>query len=282
MSGANAKGLDKSPKVCPARNKISCFIKIYDRFSWFFGLDMLPASVYARAMLKRTQDRKTANLASPNGRQSKIANAFSLPAGRDYSCPGATDFCNSICYAGKLERIYKGFREVVLHNWNTLKDMSILNMAIELSDMIDAFRADCDKWDAPKAFRIHADGDFFNMEYVQAWANVIQTNPDIQFWAYTRVDYAATWLNDCAFPNLGLYFSANPDNLATAKAMESLGIRIAMVDKSFALARDAFKGARCPEQNGALNIISDKGGACLSCGLCVNGRANVLFSTSKK
>lgn len=233
-------------------------------------------------MLKRTQDRKTANLATPNGKQSKIANAFSLPAGKAYSCPEATKFCESICYAGKLERIYKGFRDVVLHNWNILKDMNAQEMFVELSTMIDAFRADCDKWDAPKAFRIHADGDFFNQSYVVAWAQIIINNPDIQFWAYTRVVSAAEYLNDLGLANLGLYFSGDPDNVAAAKRLESRGINIAFVAKTFDAAKAEFKGARCPEQNGALPIITNNGGACFTCGLCPKGRNNVLFSVSKK
>ncbi len=60
--------------------------------------------------LRVSTDRKTANLASPNGKTAKIPNAFGLAAGREFSCPGATDSCAPICYAGKLERIFKGMR----------------------------------------------------------------------------------------------------------------------------------------------------------------------------
>lgn len=234
-------------------------------------------------MLKRTQDRKTANLSTPNGKQSKIANAFSLPAGKAYSCPSATSFCESICYAGKLERIYKGFREVVLHNFNTLRDLDFDGMVSELSAMIGAFRADCDKHNAPKAFRIHADGDFFNMTYAFAWAQVIFDNADISFWVYTRVADAAVMLHRANLDNLGLYFSGDPDNVETAKRLEAYGIRIAMVANTFAEAKDAFSGARCPEQNNKdFAIIDNNGGACFRCGLCPSGRNNVLFSASKK
>lgn len=233
-------------------------------------------------MLKRTQDRKTANLSTPNGKASKIANAFSLPAGREYSCPSATDFCNSICYAGKLERLYKGFRAVVLHNWDTLRDLDFDGMVAELSAMINDFRAECDKHNAPKAFRIHADGDFFNMTYAFAWAQIISDNADIQFWVYTRVSDVADMFNRAQLSNLAFYFSGDPDNVNEAKALESKGIRIAMVDKTFNMAKESFKGVRCPEQNGAIAIISANGGACATCGLCVKGRNNVLFSTTKK
>lgn len=234
-------------------------------------------------MLKRTQDRKTANLATPNGKQSKIANTFSLPAGREYSCPNATNFCSSICYAGNLERIYKGFRDVVLHNWNMLKDADRNTMINYLTLMIIEFDKECDKWDAPKVFRIHADGDFFNVNYTYAWMYVIKAFPQIQFWAYTRVPNAAVVLHDAKLPNLGLYFSGDRDNIEDANRMKSLGINIAMVAKTFAEAKESFPTAtRCPEQTKALAIISENGGACFTCGLCVNGRKDVVFSSSKK
>lgn len=233
-------------------------------------------------LLKRTQDRKTANMSTPNGKQSKIANAFSLPAGNAYSCPGATSFCQSICYAGKLERIYKGFRDVVLHNWNLLKDAHIGEMASMIDEMIVNFIMDCEKHDAPKLFRIHADGDFFNMTYVRAWSRVISIHPDVQFWAYTRSDFAAEYLHN-RHANLGLYFSGDSVNVETANRMAEKGIKIAFVDTTFAKARESFKGVRCPEQNNKdFGIIDNNGGACVRCGLCPMARGNVLFSSSKK
>lgn len=231
-------------------------------------------------MLKRTQDRKTANLATKNGKQSKIANAFSLPAGREFSCPGATDFCESICYAGKLEKIYAGFRGVVLHNWGMLKDATIDAMYHELLAMIDAFKAECEKHDADKLFRIHADGDFFSATYAHAWRMVIEANPGVHFWAYTRVTDAVAILS--GIENLDLYFSADPNNAHLIPEIKEYGVKIATVAKTFEDAQSINKGTRCPDQTGAIPLISEKGGACITCGLCVNGRKDVVFSASKK
>jgi hypothetical protein len=47
-------------------------------------------------MLKRSNDRKVANAVSPNGKTPTIANTFGLPAGKDFSCPGATSICESV------------------------------------------------------------------------------------------------------------------------------------------------------------------------------------------
>ncbi len=62
--------------------------------------------------LKRSNDRKVANAVSKNGKTPTIANTFGLPAGKAFSCPGATSICESVCYAGKLEKVYKGVRAV--------------------------------------------------------------------------------------------------------------------------------------------------------------------------
>ena len=55
--------------------------------------------------LKRSNDRKTANMSKQSGDkwQSKIKNAFGLPAGKEFSCVGETPFCGGICYGKRIE-----------------------------------------------------------------------------------------------------------------------------------------------------------------------------------
>jgi len=152
-----------------------------------------------------------------------------------------------------------------------------------LEEMITNFVAQCDKWNAPKKFRIHADGDFFNHEYVYAWIAIMRAFPNVHFWAYTRSDFAALLLHGAELPNLGLYFSADPVNLELAKTMEAKGIRLAMVATTFDEAKESVKGVRCPEQNSkSFDLINEKGGACVRCNLCPMARGNVLFSVTKK
>ncbi len=92
--------------------------------------------------LIRSKDRKVTNAVSPNGKTATIANTFGLPAGKDFSCPGQTPTCAKVCYAGKLEKIYKGVRDVLLHNWEQLKDADHDTMEALLTDMINEFRKD--------------------------------------------------------------------------------------------------------------------------------------------
>ena len=100
------------------------------------------------AKLKRSNDRKVANAVSKNGKTPTIANTFGLPAGKNFSCPGATSICETVCYAGKLKKVYKGVKAVLLHNWELLKNADITTMVSLLDEMIIEFKAECDKKNA--------------------------------------------------------------------------------------------------------------------------------------
>ena len=236
--------------------------------------------------LKRSNDRKVANAVSPNGKTPTIANTFGLPAGKDYSCPGQTATCAKVCYAGKLEKIYKGVRDTLLHNWNLLKDANQETMETLLSDMINDFRKDCEKRNAKMLFRIHWDGDFFNDTYTLAWKNVINNNTDIQFWVYTRVPAAAQILQ--GVENLSLYFSTDTDNKEDAIVLSQKGIRLAYLADTFAIGQADMKemigrvGAKCPENKKAIPLIDKEGSACVKCSLCVYNKADIVFSAKKK
>jgi hypothetical protein len=238
-------------------------------------------------MLIRSKDRKVTNAVSPNGKTPTIANTFGLPSGKAYSCPGATSVCEKICYAGKLEKVYKGVKDVLVNNWNQLKDAKYETMVSLLDEMIISFKSDCDKRNADKLFRIHWDGDFFNVTYTIAWAAVIKKHSDVQFWVYTRSDFAVPILKGIA--NLSLYFSTDDDNWELAsKLKETNGVKLAYLANNFAMGKERMlqittKAAiPCPENAKKLPLISDKGSACVTCGQCVFERNDILFSASKK
>jgi hypothetical protein len=236
--------------------------------------------------LKRSNDRKVANAVSPNGKTPTIANTFGLPAGKAFSCPGATNTCESVCYAGKLEKVYKGVRAVLLHNWELLRNADEPTIVDLIEEMIADFRKDCEKRNAQKLFRIHWDGDFFNDTYTFAWKHVILNNPDIQFWVYTRVPTAANMLK--GIENLSLYFSTDIDNKDEAISLSQQGIRLAYLADTFAIGQADMKamigrvGAKCPENKKAIPLIDKEGSACVKCSLCVYNKADIVFSAKKK
>ena len=237
--------------------------------------------------LLRSKDRKVANLVTPNGKQASIANTFGLPAGKAYSCPGATSVCESVCYAGKLEKVFPTVKKNLLHNWALLKDADHDTMEALLTEMIEEFIADCEKRNAKMLFRIHWDGDFFSDDYAFAWKHVILNHPNVQFWVYTRVKSAAVMLKD--IDNLSLYYSTDSENKDTGIDLKNThGIRLAYLAKNFAIGQADMKaltnkpGAKCPENLKSIPLISQKGSACVSCGLCVYSKADIVFSATKK
>ena len=237
--------------------------------------------------LIRSKDRKVTNAVTPNGKQASIANTFGIPSGKAYSCPGATSVCESVCYAGKLEKVFKGVRENLLANWEQLKDASYETMVELIDEMITDFVSDCERRGAEKLFRIHWDGDFFSRGYTQAWRTVIKKHSDVQFWAYTRSDFAVPLL--IGIPNLGLFFSTDDDNRELGKQLKLRhGVKLAFLAKTFAEGKIGMlpispkSAVPCPENNGKLPMISEKGSACVTCSQCVFARNDILFSATKK
>jgi hypothetical protein len=237
--------------------------------------------------LIRSKDRKVANQVNKAGTQASMANTFGLPSGKAFSCPGATSVCETICYAGKLEKVFKGVRNVLVSNYEQLLNADLVGKANLIHNMIDEFVEECDKRNADKLFRIHWDGDFFDEEYTRAWAMVIRKFPDVQFWAYTRSDFAVPMLID--IPNLALYFSADSANTKLAWELKrKYGVKLAYLAKDFATGKSDFNEQQeksaipCPENNKKIPMISTKGSACVACSQCVFARNDILFSATKK
>jgi len=237
--------------------------------------------------LKRSHDRKVTNLVTKNGKQSSIANTFGLPAGKAYSCPGATSVCESVCYAGRLEKVYPAVKKNLLHNWELLRNADEPTMVDLIENMIAEFVKDCEKKNAKLLFRIHWDGDFFSDTYTRAWQYVILNNTSIQFWVYTRVQSAALMLKGIS--NLSLYYSTDSENKEIGVSLKKdHGVRLAYLAQNFAIGQADMKelfnrpGAKCPENLKAIPLISSAGSACVSCGLCVYSKSDIVFSSSKK
>ncbi|WPH58337.1 hypothetical protein SEA_SPELLY_274 [Streptomyces phage Spelly] len=238
--------------------------------------------------LKRTNDRKTTVRANKAGKQSLIKNAFSLPSGKAFSCPGATGVCETICYAGRIEKQYPAFLAVAMHNWELLKDASLDVMIDLLSEMITEFANECEKHNAPKLFRWHADGDIFSATYAEAIETVCLEFPDVHFWIYTRSFEYVGFIT--SIPNLSVYLSVDKENLNAGLlcAADNPGVKMAYLGETFNEGKEIFEtltgvpGGKCPENAKQIPLITEKGGACVTCGLCIFGKADIRFSRTKK
>lgn len=238
-------------------------------------------------------DRKTTPLATASG-NAVIANAFGLLSGTNGSCPGATSACESVCYAGKIEKQYKAVLTRMTDNLTILSGMTRDEMVAALTVVVETFVAACEKRNAEKRFRIHHDGDFFSIAYAEAWAIVVRAFPDVTFWVYTRsfVPVLNVVPVIAGITNLAVYLSIDSENEAHAKGIlaDYPDVNAAYLGKTWddaqAIANNVRGDkpvAKCPELTKALPLITaENGGACNACGLCVNGRADVRFSSSKK
>ena len=241
-----------------------------------------------------------------------LFNTFGLPAIE--SCPGATASCAAVCYAARLEASWSTLATQMQRNWDALKQCGADVGAMEalISEMIGEFVADATKL-ASKGrrpledlliFRIHWDGDFYSMPYAKAWARVIASYPDVAFWTYTRsfttkvnvVPVLAT------LPNLVLYLSIDKDNAKRASTIlkryptAKAAVMVDRWDQGLSALRKVGRetAPRCPEltgrtplvttlsRRGELELGGDGQGACSACGLCVEGRRDVVFATGKE
>lgn len=226
--------------------------------------------------LKLSGDRKVAPIVTKSG-SVPVKNSFGLPAGREYACPGATSACEEVCYAGKLERIRPSVRALLTHNFALLTSTDYQGKVDLLDEAVSTFEAQATKRGVEKVFRIHWDGDFFDDEYVSAWEAVITRHTETKFWAYTRVESAIRAL--ATLPNLSIYYSGDRENVSTALQLQSEGYKVAMLAPTFDSARELVgRGAMCPEIRGQVDLAK----ACVTCGICLKGNVNVLFSSSGK
>lgn len=248
-------------------------------------------------MLKRSADRKV----SPSIRVTaksfnvKSKNSFGLPAGNQFSCPGATSVCETICYANKLEKLYPGVRGVLMHNWELLRNANTVTMVSLIDNMLVEFERESEKIGSEKIFRIHWDGDFFSASYAVAWAEAIEAHPNVQFWVYTRSFTPALNVIPIitGIDNLSVYLSIDSANIEHAKAIVAQypDVKFAVLAETATKAKAMLpeRVISCPENVGRrIPLIVDKNkdgnakGACAACGLCVHARNNVAFATSGK
>lgn len=134
-----------------------------------------------------------ANRKLAKGAKGRKMYTFDLPSG--HSCPFALDCLSKAdrvtgritdgaqtkfrCYAASMESFASSVREKVWHNFDLLtagrKDATAMADLIERSIPQDA-----------QIIRIHSSGDFFNLQYMLAWAMVATKRPDLLFYAYTK------------------------------------------------------------------------------------------------
>lgn len=100
---------------------------------------------------------------------------FSLPAGQNFrgaTCPGATELCESLCYAKTVF--------FMMHEWKYYVNWAYVTLFPE--NFIEIWKQAA----LTGVVRMHVGGDFFSPDYVKIWSAIIRARPYTRFYAYTR------------------------------------------------------------------------------------------------
>lgn len=199
-------------------------------------------------------------MSSPSKISKKKGVAFSLPAGKDFSCIGETSLCAKDCYARKGNHFRHGVQQAFVNNYLFLKDAEARN---DTTGAVDMLKTNINV--KAGLMRIHESGDFFSQWYVDVWTQVAKDLPDVKFWFYTRsfgLDFSALTVLD----NVSGWASTDDENMLTAiDFVKRSGLRHAygpITENSVTPTNTVI----CPATSGKLDVV----GACESCMLCVD------------
>ena len=187
--------------------------------------------------------------------------AFSMLPGPKYSCPGATKKCKD-CYAMKNRFLFKNVIGALAKNWllyqQFYKHKDLAGLTKALAEVVPK--------DA-KVFRLGESGDMPSKFYIDAWAAVIKSRPDVMFWTYTR-SFRFDYTNILSLPNFNLWASADRRNNQRAtefvERYKAYGVKKAFGPwrTDWVLPNDSFV---CPTLSHKIPVA----GACEKCKLCV-------------
>jgi hypothetical protein len=125
-----------------------------------------------------------------NAKLSKDIATFSLPAG--FTCPAAF-LCQSWadretgkirdgkattfrCFAASQESAFPSVRRARWHNFDMLQGKT-------KDEMVDIIM---ESLPSSKYVRVHVSGDFYSIDYLNAWLDVADLTPETTFYAYTK------------------------------------------------------------------------------------------------
>lgn len=134
-----------------------------------------------------------------NRKLGKNVFCFNLPV--IGTCPGSSSVCRSACYARPGQGYFGYHQKRYLDN---LQDAEALDFAERMCSEIRRRKV--------KRLRIHSSGDFYSVEYIRKWRQVLMASR-LKAWAYTRSWRVPELLVElkylAALPNMQLQFSTD-------------------------------------------------------------------------
>lgn len=106
---------------------------------------------------------------------------WALPAIK--TCPNA-DACKKGCYGLQGAFLWASTINALENRLSLSKDRHFPEV---MNDCVKMKHKYCQKKGKNCVIRIHSDGDYYSAAYLQDWLRVIHSNPDVMFYAYTKM-----------------------------------------------------------------------------------------------
>lgn len=196
-----------------------------------------------------------------NSKLGRTIHSFSLPVLT--TCPGATGWCKTHCYANRQRFKY----------WDVRSYKPNLGQSTDSRYFIQQMTEDLKSFTGP-AVRIHVSGDFYGIRYIQSWIRIVQAHSHIKFFGFTRswaIPKLLPWLESLrGLPNMYLFASVDHTMPAPPK-----GWRRAWVKEGDKRAQRQLREKK------AINCVyQTHGKTCDKCKWCFsNSRKNIVFKT---
>ena len=150
--------------------------------------------------------------------------SWSLPAGKDHSCPmesrAPNSICNS-CYAQQNRYRFPSVRNAQLARLSFLRTSPAACESLLTTFLLHH---------TPTYFRVHDSGDFHSIDTIYMWASIVSACPSTRFWFPTRAWVFPHWLTAlrslAAIPNAivrpsALHFDDPPPSIPGLSAGSS-------------------------------------------------------------
>jgi len=212
-------------------------------------------------IIKNTEVPKEFFLSKPDKISLHPNCAFNLPAGPEFSCPGATEACKD-CYAQKGHHVFYNVKNVMAKNWVLINNFEqSQNESGATNLLLNKIKP------SATVFRIFESGDFSSQFQINVWTNVIRNRKQTLFWAYTR-SFNFNYSKIVRQKNFTLWASTDSYNEKQAKcfikryASSNIKHAYGPYEHGKQLPNKSFI---CPVTNHKIKIS----GACERCKLCV-------------
>ena len=207
-----------------------------------------------------------------NTKLGKIS-SFSLPS--ITACPAHTKVCADICYAAKVEKIYKNAEKSYQINLSQIDHTDfVADLVIKLTKLSTK------KKNPMTTFRWHVSGDIASVAYLYKMEQVMNQLPSVRFYAYTRNWAIPNWLPHLntlrKLPNFTLIASVDDEHVAQ-NLLPPSDWRVAYVGDKTPTDISKLLGKKtivCPNQaNKTATVLCD------TCKYCFNPKLNATTAS---